>query len=170
MKIRGSSGFRSETEPLYVIDGVPGVDPTSIATEDIESFSVLKDASSTAIYGSRGANGVIIIQTKKGDFKKGSIVEFNTFVSMDKIAKKYDLLSADEMRAYVEESGEDFSDGGASTDWQDEIFRTGSTKNYNLTASGGSETSNYRLSLTHTDFLGVIKGTGKKRFDKRTGK
>lgn len=163
VKIRGSSGFRSNTQPLFVVDGVPGVDPTTISNEDIESYNVLKDASSTAIYGSRGANGVIIIQTKKGDYKKGNTVEFNTYYSIDKIAKKYDLLSASELREYVETTGKPFSDGGADVDWQDEIFRTGATQNYNLAASGGSETSNYRFSLTHTDFMGVINGSGKER-------
>ncbi len=163
VKIRGASGFRSNTDPLYVVDGVPGVDPTTIAPEDIESFNVLKDASSTAIYGSRGANGVILIQTKKGDTSKLNSVEFNTYFSIDKVAKKYDMLSADEIRTWADTNNISFTDNGANTDWQDEIFRTGYTQNYNLAASGGSEISNYSLSLTHTDFEGVIKGSDKNR-------
>ncbi len=115
VKIRGASGFDSNTQPLYVIDGVPGVDPTTVAPEDIESFNVLKDAASTAIYGSRGSNGVIIITTKKGSLaKKGgkaiSNVVFNSKVSFDRVAKKLDLLTSDEMRGFantlLQDSGE----------------------------------------------------------------
>ncbi len=139
VKIRGSSGFDSNTNPLYVVDGVPGVDPTTIAPEDIASFNVLKDASSTAIYGSRGANGVIIIQTKKGTRGEAANIDFNSYVSLDRVANRLDMLSADQMRDYVAENDLNFSDGGANTNWQDEIYRTGLSQNYNLAASGGTE-------------------------------
>ncbi|MCF8226702.1 MAG: TonB-dependent receptor [Bacteroidales bacterium] len=162
VKIRGSSGFDSNTNPLYVVDGVPGVDPTTIAPEDIASFNVLKDASSTAIYGARGANGVIIIQTKQG--KAGaSTIDFNSYVSLDQVANRLDMLSAAEMRDYVTENNLNFMDGDANTNWQDEIYRTGISQNYNLAASGGNESSSYRVSLSHTDFEGVVKGTSKVR-------
>jgi TonB-dependent starch-binding outer membrane protein SusC len=163
VKIRGSSGFSSSTSPLYVIDGVPGVDPTTIAPEDIESYSVLKDASSTAIYGARGANGVIIIQTKKGKLNQASTINFNTYVSMDQVANRLDMMSADDMRQYVIDNELNFIDGGADTDWQDEIYRTGLSQSYNLAASGGTESGAYRLSLTHSDWEGVVKGTSKQR-------
>lgn len=175
VRIRGASGFSADTQPLYVIDGVPGVDPTTIAPEDIETFNVLKDAASAAIYGSRGSNGVIIITTKKGK-KNSSSVQFNSKLSFDKVAKKYDMLSADEMRDYADQLLEEnsaahplwtrdsiFTDGGASTDWQDEIFRTGITQSNNLSFSGGNDNSMYYASLTHANWEGVMKGTSKER-------
>jgi TonB-dependent SusC/RagA subfamily outer membrane receptor len=97
VRIRGAAGFEAGTDPLYVVDGVPGVDATTIAPEDIETFNILKDAASTAIYGSRGANGVIIITTKKGKAGK-SMVNFSSKVSIETIANKLDLLTADELR------------------------------------------------------------------------
>ena len=106
VKIRSQASLFASTEPLYVIDGVPGVDPTTISSDDIESFNVLKDASSSAIYGATGANGVIIITTKKG--KKGKIgesIEFSSTMSIDKVAKKLDMLNASQLRDYVSDKG-----------------------------------------------------------------
>ena len=162
VKIRGASGFDANTDPLYIIDGVVGADPTIVAPEDIKTFDVLKDAASTAIYGSQGANGVIIINTKSGEKGKGT-VQFNAKFSMDQIANKLDLLSATEIRDYVNKYNLDFTDGGANTDWQDEVFRTGISQNYNLNFSGGSETSNYFASVSHSDWEGIMKGTSKER-------
>ncbi len=164
VKIRGATGFISGTEPLYVVDGVPGVDPTTIASEDIESFNVLKDASSTAIYGSRGSNGVIIITTKSGKARKGSKVDVNSYVSIDEVAKQLDLLTADEYRNYVSENGiEGFIDGGANTDWQDQIYRRGISQSHNMSVSGGNDQTTYYASGSHSDFTGVVKGTDKAR-------
>jgi iron complex outermembrane receptor protein len=163
VKIRGSSSLTSGTDPLYVVDGVPGVDPSTISPEDIESFNILKDASSTAIYGTRGANGVIIITTKKGTSGENK-VDFNNYVSFDRVAKRLDLLSAEEYRAYVEaDTSLNFVDGGASTDWQDEIYRNGFSQNYNISFSGGNENTTYYSSLSHTDFQGVVIGSDKVR-------
>lgn len=179
VKIRGASGFESNTQPLYVVDGIPGVDPTTVAPEDIETFNILKDAASTAIYGSRGANGVILITTKRGELaKKGgkaiSNVNFNSKVSFDRVARKLGVLNADEMRGFantlLQNSGQPgwtvdsvFKDGGANTDWQDEIYRTGITTSNNLSFSGGTEQSSYYASLTHADWQGVMRGTDKER-------
>ena len=164
VKIRGASTLSTSTSPLYVVDGVPGVDPTTIASEDIESFNVLKDASSAAIYGSRGANGVIIITTKRGSDTKGKAqIDFNTYLSTDYVANRLDLLSADQIRNYVAENNLNFNDGGANVDWQDEIFRQGTSQNYALSISGGDKNSSYRTSLSHQDFSGVVIGTEKKR-------
>ncbi|NJM94013.1 MAG: TonB-dependent receptor plug domain-containing protein [Cytophagales bacterium] len=162
VQIRGQSGFTSGTGPLFVVDGVPGVDPTTIAPEDIESFNVLKDASSTAIYGSRGANGVVMITTK-GTGKGGVTVDLNSYVSIDQVNKRLDLWTADDMRKYVAENGIDFNDGGANTDWQSEIFRTGMSQSHNVAVTGGNENSFFRASLTHADWKGVIKGSDKER-------
>ncbi|MEZ5084380.1 MAG: SusC/RagA family TonB-linked outer membrane protein [Bacteroidales bacterium] len=168
VKIRGQSGLGAGTNPLYVVDGIPGVDPTTIAPEDIESFNVLKDASSTAIYGARGANGVILITTKKpqvtGSGKKVNNVEFNSYLSMDRVANRLDLLTADQMRDYVNSNPEiNFIDGEANTNWQDEIYQNGISQSYNIAFSGADENSSYRASVTHADFNGVIKGTDKIR-------
>ncbi|NOR88372.1 MAG: SusC/RagA family TonB-linked outer membrane protein, partial [Bacteroidales bacterium] len=179
VKIRGASGFDSNTQPLFVIDGVPGADPTIVAPEDIESYNVLKDAASTAIYGSRGSNGVIIITTKKGTFENGksvSKVNFNTKYSIDKVANTINVLSADELRGFANVKFADsiaanpgssidnyFTDGGANTNWQDEIYRTGITTDNNLSFSGGSESSSYMASITHAKWEGIMKGTEKER-------
>lgn len=163
VKIRGSSGFDSNTNPLYVVDGVPGVDPTTIAPEDIESMNVLKDASSTAIYGSRGANGVIMIETKKGRSGEATHVDWNSSVSIEQVANRLDMYSAQDIRDYVAESGDPFTDGGANTNWQDEIFRTGISQSHNLAVSGGNNSTTYRASLTYADWEGVLKGTSKTR-------
>ncbi len=163
VKIRGATGFASGTEPLYVVDGVPGVDPTTVASEDIESFNVLKDASSTAIYGSRGSNGVIIITTKSGKARKGSKVEINSYVAVDNVANRLDLLSADQVRQYVSDNGIDFTDGGANTDWQDAIYRQGISQSHNMSVSGGNDQTTYYASGSHSSFEGVVIGSQKTR-------
>lgn len=164
VKIRGASGFEAGTQPLYVIDGVPGADPTTVAPEDIDSYNILKDAASTAIYGSRGSNGVIIITTKKGDKDNGQI-QFSTTLSVEQVANKLDFLTADQIRKYVTDKGltAGFIDGGSSTDWQNEIFRTGFSQNYNLSVSGGNAKSNYHASVSQSEWMGVMKGTSKNR-------
>ncbi len=172
VKIRGSSGLYSNTEPLYVIDGVPGADPTTVAPEEIESFNILKDASSTAIYGARGANGVIIITTRKGSEvkKEGGFaatnVTYDSYVSWDVVAKRLDLMSASQYRDLLSRYPDRYSDvidNGANTDWQDEIFRTGFSQSHNFAGTGAFDKGNYRLSVNHTDWDGVILGSSKQR-------
>lgn len=166
IKVRGASSLVTNTSPLYVIDGVPGADPTTIAPEDIETFNVLKDASAAAIYGSRGANGVVIITTKRGVQRKGAQIDFNSFVSFDRVAKRLDLVSGEDYRNFIAkhpELGTSFIDGGANTDWQEEIYRTGISQNYNLAFSGGDKNTSYRSSLSHQKFQGIVIGTEKTR-------
>ena len=162
VRIRGASSLETGTEPLYVVDGVPGVDPTTISSDDIESFNILKDASASAIYGSRGAHGVILITTKKGT-KLGNHVEFSSYVSTETVAHRLDLLSAQQIRDYVKQYNLNFVDGGANVDWQDEIYRIGSSQNSNLAFSGNTGKGGYRASVSHSDFTGVIIGSEKKR-------
>ncbi|MBN1132258.1 MAG: TonB-dependent receptor [Bacteroidales bacterium] len=162
VKIRGASGFDSNTQPLYVVDGVPGVDPTTIAPEDIETFNILKDAASTAIYGSQGSNGVILITTKSGTANTSQL-NFNVKVSADQTANRLDLMSADELRNFAADNGLNLVDGGADTDWQDEIFRTGITTSYNMNYSGGSDRTTYYASVTQAKWTGILKGTEKER-------
>jgi iron complex outermembrane receptor protein len=169
VNIRGAIGLTSDTEPLFVVDGVPGVDPTTLNPDDIESFNILKDASSAAIYGARGANGVIIITTKGSSLnpnQKGEVnnVDYNAFLSFDNVSNRLDLLSADEMRDFAARTGRTFIDNGANTDWQDEIFRSGLTQSHTLSFSGSDSNSSYRASLGYNDIEGVIKGSGKERY------
>ncbi len=167
VKIRGQAGLSSGTDPLYVIDGVPGANPNTIAPSDIETFTILKDASSTAIYGTRGANGVIMITTKKGpggakgECEGNTVLEVNSNVSVDVVSKRIDLVSAEDYRAFASQKYADFKDGGANTNWQDEIFQTGITTTQNAAFSGSTNKSSYRASMTYNDFDGVIKNSSK---------
>jgi len=163
VRVRGASSIATSTSPLYVVDGIPGVDPTTISPDDIESFNVLKDASAAAIYGSRGANGVIIITTKRGKSGQTARIDFNTYYSMDEVANPLELLSASELRDFVQSNNLQFNDGGADTDWQNEVLRTGSSQNYNLSLSGSENSLAYRASLSHSLFNGVVKGSSKER-------
>ena len=166
VKIRGASGLSSSTDPLYVVDGIVGVDPTTIASEDIESFNVLKDASSAAIYGSRGANGVIIITTKTGT-ANSTVVEVSSYATMEQVSRRsrLDLMSATDYLNYGNELGLDMSsyNKGYSTDWQDEIYRTGLSHNESVAISGGNDKSTYRASVSNNQIAGVIRNSSKNR-------
>jgi len=165
VRIRGASGFAAGGDPLYVVNGVRGVDPTTVAPEDIVSYDILKDAASTAIYGADGANGVIFITTKKGSSDRVNLT-FNSYVAIDNIAKDLNFQSADSYRKHITDNPDrygDFSDAGGNVDWQDAIFRTGISQNYNFAMAGGSESSTYRASFTTTNMEGIIKGSDKNR-------
>ena len=173
--IRGGSSLNASNEPLIVVDGLPlsnatpGGGTSFLATmdpNDIETFTVLKDASAAAIYGSRAANGVIVITTKKGT--KGEVkVNFNSQTGINTIAKKVDVLSADEFRALVNEKGtlEQIATlGDANTDWQDEIFATSITSTNNLSASGMiANVLPTRIAVGNTVVDGVLMGTSMER-------
>ena len=165
VNIRSASSFTSGTGPLFVVDGVPGVDPTTIAPSDIESYNVLKDASSTAIYGSRGANGVVIITTKSASKKDGDnlVIDYSSQVSIDNVARRYDLLTGDQIRDFAQKTGRTFIDNKANVDWQNEIYRTGLTQDHNLSFMNGTKNSSFRASLSHMNIEGVIKGSAKTR-------
>ena len=185
VRIRGASSIRSGQEPLYVVDGVPldntNLTPTGgtaagygsggtknplgfINPEDIESIDILKDASSTAIYGARGANGVVLVTTKKG--KKGeSTITVDSYMGVSTIREKMDVLTADEFRAYTRADGAKLLDKGASTDWQSEIFRSALTQNHAIGLSGGSDKSSYHLSLGYLDQEGIIHNSGMKKLN-----
>lgn len=162
--LRGSSSLREgeAMQPYYVIDGIPGMDISMVAPDDIESIDVLRDATATAIYGSKAANGVIIITTKKGAEGKTN-VSYNGYVAFDNALKTLDMASAAELRA----SGEVVEDEGANTDWQDEVLRTGISHNHNLSISGGNKQTKYIASLNYIDHDGVIRGTEMNRVNGR---
>ncbi len=163
--LRGASSLRSGAmSPYYVIDGIPGVDISMVAPDDIESIDVLRDASATAIYGSKAANGVIIITTKSGKEGKTN-VSYNGYVAFDKISKTLDMASASQLRASGLIGAE--QDGGADTDWQKEVLRTGFSHNHNVSISGGNAKTKYMGSLNYMNREGVVKGTDMNRMNAR---
>lgn len=172
--IRGPGGVRTGSTPLFVIDGIPldnsgtgNGDPLNfINPADIESMDVLKDASATAIYGARGANGVILITTKKG--KAGtSNMSFSTSLGISNITRKLPVYDAATFRKKVQEIGGLLDDKGGNTDWQDEIFRTGYTQNHNLNMSGGAEKLTYFASFGLQRQEGILKTNDLDRYSGR---
>lgn len=168
MRLRGTSSLTGKSEPFVVIDGVPGLSLNSVAPQDIESISILKDASAAAIYGSRSASGVILITTKKGS-KDRTTVDYNTYVAIDKVSNMPDVLSAADYRQYAADNNVDISvfDKGANTNWFDEIMRTGFTQNHDLSISGAGTSSNYRVSVSYLDQEGVVMDNYQKRINTR---
>lgn len=185
VRIRGNSSIRTGSgQPLYVIDGVPldgrnarpklniaGVGQTAdsdpllfINPNDIASMDVLKDASATAIYGSRGANGVIMITTKKG--KTNGLTSLDAFysVGISKLAKRYNVLSGPDYRSALSKYKIKSGDYGNNVDAQSEIVRTAVSQNANVAMSGGNENSNYRLSLGYMDNQGIILKSDLKKY------
>lgn len=168
IRLRGTSSLTGSSAPFVVIDGVPGMDLNSVAPQDIESISVLKDASATAIYGSRSASGVILVTTKKGKGDQTN-VEYNGFVGMSTVTNVPKVLNAQEYRDYTSSHNIDTQgmDLGADTDWFGEIMRTGISQNHNLSLSGGGKKSNYRASLSYFDLKGVVKDNYLTRYNLR---
>ena len=168
--LRGASSLRSGAamQPYYVIDGIPGVDPSMVAPDDIESIDVLRDATATAIYGSKAANGVIIITTKSGGKTERTNVSYNGYVAFDKISKNLDMASASDIRSYVKANAIDYAyDKGGNTDWQKEVLRTGISHNHNLSINGGNAKTKYMASVNFQDRQGVIDGTHMNRLNAR---
>jgi TonB-dependent starch-binding outer membrane protein SusC len=193
VRIRGGTSITAGNDPLYVIDGVPldnspsnpastnrstdaSVDSGIPANEDsnplnflnpsdIASIDVLKDASATAIYGARAANGVVLITTKRGAKGQGRVT-YDTYYGFSSLRKKVDMVSADEWRAVSKANGGP-AGGSANLDLQDQVFRTATTKNHALGFSGGSETSNYFVSLSYAGQEGIVKGGNMERFSSR---
>jgi TonB-dependent starch-binding outer membrane protein SusC len=161
VRIRGGTSISASSDPIFVVDGfVGGAMPPP---EDIQSIEILKDASATAIYGSRGANGVIMVTTKRG--RSGiARVELNTSYSVQNEINRLDLLDADQFMDYIREARPNIQPAGGNTDWQDEIFRTGQIQNYQLSVSGGSDAVTYYVSGTLFDQEGVIVNSAYKRF------
>ena len=165
--LRGPSSFREGAqEPFYVIDGVPGASIDLVAPDDIISMEVLKDASSTAIYGSRAANGVIMINTKNSGKGLGKL-SYNAYAAVEGISNTIKMANGEELRTYLKDNGKTLdkvSDDGSNTDWLKEVTRTGFSQNHNLNFNGGSENSSYGASLNYFDNEGIIKKSGMERF------
>ncbi|MGM9712495.1 MAG: SusC/RagA family TonB-linked outer membrane protein [Prevotella sp.] len=167
--LRGASTLRTGAamSPYYVVDGIPGVDISIVSPDDIESIDVLRDATATAIYGSKAANGVIIITTKKGAQDRVN-VSYNGYAAFDNILNTYDMCTADELRAYAKQNGVTLKDGGANVDWQDQVLRTGISHSHNVSINGGNDKTNYMASANLIKREGVIKMTGMDRFNFRS--
>lgn len=172
VRVRGASSLSSSNDPLYVVDGVPvGEGNYAIAylsPNEIETMQVLKDASSAAIYGSRGANGVVLITTKQGNKKKGVDISFSSFVGISKVARTYDVLDAQQYRELMEESGAIAGlPAGLTdqTDWFDQTFSTGVNQNYQFSASNATDKSSYYLGGGYTNEKGIIKTTSAERYN-----
>ena len=170
ISLRGASSLRSGAmSPYYVIDGIPGVDISMVAPDDIESIDVLRDATATAIYGSKAANGVIIITTKSGNKSERTNVSYNGYVAFDMISKKLDMATADDIRSYVRANNINYGyDNGANTDWQDEVLRTAVSHNHNISINGGTEKTKYMASVNYADREGVIRGSYNHRLNVRS--
>lgn len=159
IQLRGTSTLQNDQGPMIVIDGIPGGDMSTVSPSDIESISVLKDASSAAIYGSRAAGGVILITTKRGSGSKTTI-NYDGYVTASTVANKPDLLNAQEWRDANHTLGKDISlydSYNNDTDWFDEMTRTGISQQHSLSLSGGTSKSNYRASYTFMDRNGVAR-------------
>lgn len=184
IRIRGTSSVRGGNAPLIVVDGIqldnnssktsinvpgglgntPGIDPLSfINPNDIDRFDILKDASATAIYGSRGANGVILITTKKT--QEGTSIDFNASTGISNLSKKLDVLNGNAYRRALETEGIDVGDFGDNVDAFDHITQTGIVQNYNISLGTGNKISSHRFSLGYTDQEGIIKESGLKKFN-----
>lgn len=197
IRIRGGASLNASNDPLIVIDGMPmdnnntkgASNPLSLVNpNDIESFTVLKDASATAIYGSRGSNGVIIITTKKGRKNQAPKISYNGTFSVSAIAKKLDVMNASEYVDFIknkygegsaaynglgwkkfnEDGTPDYSAGTYDTNWQDEIYRAGISHDHNVSLTGGvgsdSWSMPYRVSVGYTGQQGILKGSDYSRF------
>lgn len=163
LQVRGASSLKAGNGPLIVIDGMPGGDLRNLAQQDIESITVLKDGSAAAIYGSRGANGVILVQTKQGKSGKVSVT-YDGYMDHDFVAARPDILSPEE---FVEKGrAKDF---GYRTDWYDALINKGNVgHNHNLALSGGSETTQFRVSANFKEKEGIDIATNRKEYGLRS--
>lgn len=170
ISLRGMSSLSADSAPLVLVDGVPG-SLNTVAPEDIESIDVLKDGSATAIYGTRGTNGVIIITTKKGTNDMKSTIEYNGYASLATIADRMNFLNASELRQKFNEgytfTGANLQDFGADTDWVDEITRDAFSQVHNIIFRGGNSTSNMTASVNYRDIEGIFLKSNNEKYTGR---
>lgn len=180
IRVRGANSVLGDNSPLFVIDGFVGADFNSINPNDIKSMEVLKDASSTAIYGSRGANGVILITTKSGDKQGKTHVTYDGSVTASKIIKNYDLLSAAEYATLYNEHNKAFGTGEVFTptqiaelektggyDYLGAVLRTAVSHQHQISIDGGNDNTQYRVSGNYLNQQGIVKESGYERFNVR---
>ncbi|WP_280745510.1 MULTISPECIES: TonB-dependent receptor [unclassified Parabacteroides] len=180
IRIRGANSVNGKNEPLYVIDGFVGGDFSSLNPNDIETINILKDASSTAVYGSRGSNGVVLVTTKQAK-EQDTKIEYDGFLSWEKAAKKMDLLSATQYMEvanarqdalgldhfFTQNQIDDIRQNGG-VNYQDEVMRTGLTQNHQVAISGGSPKIKYYMSGSYVDQEGIIENSYYKRYGIRS--
>lgn len=159
IRLRGGTSLSASNSPLIVVDGIPGVDMNTVQPSEIQSIDVLKDASAAAIYGSRGANGVIIVTTNRQSSDAENVnVQYNGYVAVGNQAKYLDILSANQWRGYVRENNLlDAQDYGANTDWQKELTRTAISHSHNILFSNTRKNSGFHASVTYQNNQGVVK-------------
>lgn len=160
IRVRGTSSITSGSDPIYIVDGVQTYNVSEINPSDIESFTVLKDASAAAIYGSSGANGVVLITTKRGRVQKLKL-DFNTSLTVSQAWKRMAVLNGDQFKALAIEMGETsdpafWNKYNLNTNWQDEIFRNALSQNYQLSATGGTKKTSYYFSGSWVDQNGIV--------------
>lgn len=162
IRVRGATSVQASNEPLYVVDGIPTDDISNLSSDDISSMQVLKDASSSAIYGARAANGVVLITTKRGEAGKTSVT-FNSFVGISRLGRKIDALNTQQYRELMTELAAVTSTVPAIpgsetryTDWTDKLFGTGVNQNYQLAISSGTDKLRYYISAGHTSEKGIV--------------
>jgi len=164
IRVRGTSSITSGSDPLYIVDGVPTNNTNDINPADIESISILKDASSAAIYGAGGSNGVVLITTKRGKNQKLRL-NFNSSATFSSAWKRMDMLTGSQFKDLATEMGKttDWAKYNKNTNWQDEIFRTAITQNYQLAAVGGTKSTSYYLSGSLINQNGIVLNNNLKR-------
>jgi TonB-linked SusC/RagA family outer membrane protein len=175
VRIRGTNSISSSSDPLYVVDGYAGADINTITPTDIASIEILKDASATAIYGSRGANGVVLITTKKGTVGRNT-VNFDMYTGVQHVGKELKMMDATQFATYLNQvttvltptmklpfTQAQINSLGKGTDWQDALFRTAPISNFNASIAGGNNDSKYFLSANYFNQDGIIINSGYKR-------
>jgi TonB-linked SusC/RagA family outer membrane protein len=171
VRVRGASSIASSNDPLYVVDGVPvgsgNYAISYLSPSDIESMQILKDASSAAIYGSRAANGVVLITTKHGSKATGPAVKFSSYVGFNKVTKTYDVLNVAQYKELMDEIGAATVPEGLTdeTDWFDEAYRTGVTQNYQLSVTNAGDKTRFYASGGYTDEQGIFRVAYNKRYN-----
>lgn len=171
MQLRGPSSLTASTAPFYVIDGIPGASINLVSPDDIESMNVLKDASATAIYGSRAANGVIMVTTRRGKSGKPQ-VSYSGYAALETVSGRVNVLNADEHRAFLAEHDMVVaaSDDGYSTDWQKELLRdAGFSQSHTLSLIGGNQDTRYNASINYQSNQGIVKKNEYNRLVARIG-
>ncbi|HIB37200.1 TonB-dependent receptor [Mesonia sp.] len=169
IRVRGTSSIDGNSEPLYVIDGVPTQDTRSLNPSDIESISILKDASSAAIYGAQGANGVVLITTKQGKSDKAQF-QFDSYVGVAQVWKTLEVLNAEQYRDLMTELGKDtdWSQYDQNTDWQDKVFRNALSHNYQISVSGKNNGTQYYISGGYLSQEGAVRSAEMERYSFKT--
>jgi TonB-linked SusC/RagA family outer membrane protein len=165
IRVRGTSTITAGAEPLYILDGIPTTSINEISPSDIESMTILKDASAAAIYGASGSNGVILITTKRGGNQKTKVT-LDAYTSSSTVSKKLDVLNATQYKTLMTDMGRttDWNKYNFNNNWQDKVLRTAVSKNYALGISGGDEKTNYYLSGTYLNQEGVVQTNKVERY------